>query len=482
MNRHLRLAAIIGLCLGSWAATGFAQTPGGGFAPQQNEPPALSGSTELDALRLRMEQYERELQDLRNQLHRSQGESSLPAAPYPTTHELPLPADDAPPPHDERVRVEEVEIQTKPTYHIRGRLFFDHVTFDDPSALGVDRETETGFDTARIGVEGKVYENVEYQIELEFEGTEVDFKTVYCQINELPWLGSFRAGHFYEPLAGLDEDSGSNYQMFMERSLAVTAFIPSRSFGYMVQNTALDEDIYWAVGMFRHESDDSPPARGTITGDTGDWVADGRIAWNPYYDEPSGGRYLVHVGMGYSFRTDSTLVEFETVSELGNQRGFLATTVPGDRNYSLFVPEFLVIWGPWSVQSEWMFVPTGPASFWGGYVEASYFLTGDHRGYRRSDKTLTRPVIVEDFFSVRTLSGLVCGTGGWELKTRWSHVDLEDGAGPLRGVQDNWSVGVNWYLNSYARMMFEYVYEDVRLVNGMSGVANNFGTRFHVQW
>jgi phosphate-selective porin OprO/OprP len=186
--------------------------------------------------------------------------------------------------------------------------------------------------------------------------------------------------------------------------------------------------------------------------------------------------------LGYSYRTDATQVEFDTVTELGDQAGFLATTVPGDRNYSLFVPEFLAIWGPFSVQSECYFVPAGPANFWGAYVEASYFLTGDHRGYRRDLKELTRPAVIEDFISLRTPFGLACGRGAWELKTRWSHVDLREGVGAKRGLQNNYLAGVNWYLNAYTRIMFDYVYEDVRQLTGVKGQTHGFGTRMHVEW
>ena len=36
--------------------------------------------------------------------------------------------------------------------------------------------------------------------------------------------------------------------------------------------------------------------------DNNDWCFDSRVAWLPYYDEPSNGRYLVHLGGSYSFR------------------------------------------------------------------------------------------------------------------------------------------------------------------------------------
>lgn len=464
-------------------AVGYSQTPESqDYSAQTQVTTHLED--ELLQMRQRMEQYEMEMQRLRHQL----GQVADQGARAPVTH-LTNWSEGDDPVAASGVKVDEVDIITKPTHRIRGRLFFDHVMFDDDAALGVDRENETGFDTARMGMQGNIFENVKYQIEVEFEGEEVDFKTVYIEINQLPWIGNFRAGHFYEPIGGLDEESGSRYQMFMERSVATTAFIPSRSYGYMAWDYWQRPDVYWAVGMYRHESDDGPPRRGLIRGDSGDWVVTSRLAWTPYYDEPSDGRYVTHLGMGYSYRTDAEQVLFSTVTELGNQGGFLAATVPGDQNYSLFTPEFLLIWGPFSVQSEWFYAAAGSDDFWGAYVEASYFLTGDHRGYDREQKYIIRPNVIEDFFTVLTPNGLCKGTGAWEAKARWSYVDLTHGADPLpavtsqsRGSQNNFVTGFNWYLNSYTRIMFDYLYEDVDLLNGAAGITHTFGTRMQVHW
>lgn len=469
------------MCL---TAVAYSQFPGAGDYGEQRPLSTQQLQDELFQMRRRMEQYEMELQQFRRQ----SGPAPDQGLRFPATHLTNWSEAEGTGPAD-GIRVEEVDIITKPTHRIRGRLFFDHVMFDDDSALGGDRENETGFDTARMGMEGSIFENVKYQIEVEFEGEEVDFKDVFMEVNQLPWAGNLRVGHFYEPIAGLEEVSGSRYQMFMERSLATTALIPSRSFGAMAWDYRQEPDVYWALGAFRHESDDSPPGRGLIRGDSGDWSLTSRLAWTPYYDEPSDGRYVVHLGMGYSYRTDAEQVLFRTITELGNQGGFLAATVPGDQNYSLFSPEFLLIRGPLSVQSEWHYAASGPDDFWGGYIETGFFLTGDHRGYDRKKKNITRPRIIEDFFTVLTPSGLCKGSGAWEWKARWSYVDLSHGADPLpavtaqsRGRQNNFLTGFNWYLNSYTRVMFDYLYEDVRLLTGVRGNTHTFGTRLQVHW
>jgi hypothetical protein len=49
----------------------------------------------------------------------------------------------------------------------------------------------------------------------------------------------------------------------------------------------------------------------------------------------------------------------------------------------------------------------------------------------------------------------------WELVVRYSMLDL-DSAASRGGVQADWNFGATWYLNSYARLMANYVVSDSR--------------------
>jgi len=51
------------------------------------------------------------------------------------------------------------------------------------------------------------------------------------------------------------------------------------------------------------------------------------------------------------------------------------------------------------------------------------------------------------------------GPGGWELATRYSHLDMED-AGVDGGTLDTATVAVNWYLNPNTRIMWNYIFAD----------------------
>jgi phosphate-selective porin OprO/OprP len=382
----------------------------------------------------------------------------------------------------------------KPTWKWRGRLYVDGITYDDDNAtadfFNTDRENEFGFDTARLGVQGDIYENIRYQLEVEFEGTEVDFKDAFAEMHSLPVIGTFRAGHFKEPI-GLEELTSSRFDTFMEQSYATATFAPARNYGGMIYNS-LDpcDDATWFLGVFRHESDDSPDGRATQRDDRNDWSLASRFAFLPYYDEPSGGRYLVHLGGSYSYRNSADDAEFETGAYVGNQAPIGVGAVAENDTWNQFGGEFAVVWGALSFQSEYFhaFVTSGE-EYSGAYAQVSYFLTGEHRGYDKSSKTFSRVHPFEPMFWIETWNGCCCGAGAWEVAAGYSYVDLEDGEDIAAGDQerafvDGFVVGLNWYLNPYSRVMFNYNFESTDFVNGGTpdGDANIFGVRWAVDW
>lgn len=74
----------------------------------------------------------------------------------------------------------------------------------------------------------------------------------------------------------------------------------------------------------------------------------------------------------------------------------------------------------------------GNPSLWGGYVTASWVLTGGGpRPYDRTVGYARRLPVVRRF-------------GELELVARWGRVDLDD-ASVRGGRMDEWMVGVNWW-------------------------------------
>ena len=117
------------------------------------------------------------------------------------------------------------------------------------------------------------------------------------------------------------------------------------------------------------------------------------------------------------------------------------------------------MWGPWSVQGEYAqlqadinerFVGEDP-TYWGCYVAASWFLTGETRPYKFGE--FTRQKVLNPVFEG--------GHGAWQLLARYDVLSLTDNAETIVlcttcGQQNTWQLGVNWWLNDHTRVMFNY--------------------------
>jgi len=368
----------------------------------------------------------------------------------------------------------------KPVAKIRGRVHTDVATFDqEPASTVLNGDIQDGADfrRARIGVDGTILEVTNYRIEMDFAGSaRPSFTDVYLGVSDLPYINNIRAGHYKEPFS-LEELTSSNYISFMERSLP-NAFSPARNWGVSAFDHFEGEWGTWAVGAFRTDTDET----GDDIGDSGEWSATTRLTATPWYDEPSEGRYMLHVGGGYSYRDPDSVspvlgngaVRYSQRPEIrmredgqpGGVPVFVDTGTVFADDIQLYGAEAAWIYGPLSVQAEYITSivdPTtgaGDVEFTGGYVYVSYFLTGEHRNYNRKIGSFDRQRVYEPFFCVCTDDNGICkGSGAWEVLARWSYIDLNDGA-VAGGYLDDSTIGLNWYLNSYMRLMFNWIHAD----------------------
>ncbi len=167
---------------------------------------------------------------------------------------------------------------------------------------------------------------------------------------------------------------------------------------------------------------------------------------------------MLHTGCGVLYTHDhDDLIRFRARPQI-HEGPFLIDTgqMPGS-DYTTGNVELATVWGSLSVQSE-MFVDhaalsAGDATLYGAYVYASYFLTGENRIYERFGQhgaQFGRNVPYSNFFVVP--GG--CGPGAWELKGRWSYLNLgEAGA----GTYNDMTLGFNWYWSDRTRVMFDWI-------------------------
>ena len=336
------------------------------------------------------------------------------------------------------------------TLKVGGRVMADGVwvSEDDGIKSNVgDQQDGVEFRRTRLGVEGLMYGNVEYKMEFDFAGGDADFTDVYIAFPDFS-LGRLKIGHFKEPY-GLEELTSSKYITFIER--VGSSVDPARNMGVMLSNSLYDERMTWAAGAFKITD-----SFGELQ-DDGGYAGTGRITGLPVYEND--GASLLHLGAAASYRGPADNTVRLRQRPQAHQLDYFTDTgsIPSD-SAGILGLESAWVNGPLSLQGEYYYIDinrSGGSSrvdFDGYYGQVSYFLTGEHRRYKKSSGTFTRVKPYENY-------GDKGGMGAWEVAARFSDVDLNDNdvtGGRLR----NTAVGLNWYLNPNMRMMWNYIHSE----------------------
>jgi phosphate-selective porin OprO/OprP len=307
--------------------------------------------------------------------------------------------------------------------------------------------------SARFHMAGQIYRNTGYKLEVEFNHSgdgrreDVDITDAYLTVDELLPAGVIKIGHQKEPFS-LEMVTSSRFITFMERALPVAYLAPGRNLGLSVSDTAMDERMTWAAGVFVDGRRGSTEEGVALTG---------RATWLPYYEED--GRKLVHLGAAYTHRDPDeytgSLVLAET--HLFDPICVGAWEIDPVDDASRLGLEAAAVCGPLSVQGEYF---TGDVNgddrqsdidHDGYYVYASYFLTGENRVYNRRTGGFDRVRPNQNFDGQG-------GWGAWEVALRYSEFSSEKNSSMKEEITLNGlTFGLNWYLNPNMRFMLNYV-------------------------
>ncbi len=122
-------------------------------------------------------------------------------------------------------------------------------------------------------------------------------------------------------------------------------------------------------------------------------------------------------------------------------------------SYSYVALEGIATIGPLSFQTEWGQAQVNRKSdrndytFDGGYVQGSYFLTGESKNYN---------AYFGQFWRVNPKRTLAQGgIGAWEVVARWQTIDLND-KDVSGGEASGYTLGINWYVNSFVKVLLSY--------------------------
>ncbi len=352
---------------------------------------------------------------------------------------------------------------------IGGRIMNDWFFSSSDSALEKEKDSEvitwqdgTELRRARLYVSGVIYNNFIFKAQYDFAGGDADIKDMYIGLKDAG-VSKIMVGHFKEPF-GLEELTSSKYITFMERSVTMEAFAPSRNSGLMITDTAWDKRLVWAVGTFKEVN-----GYAENYGDS-QFNLTARVAAAVWKQDKD----LLHLGIAYSARKpngDTARFRSRPEAHLAPLRLVDSGKIAAD-NVGLLGLESAIVLGPFSAQAEYVSASVSRTdgepdpTLTSYYVYLSYFLTGESRPYKKGV-----------FGRVKPSRNFGPGAGAWEIATRYSSIDLQD-ATINGGEETNYTVGVNWYLNPNSRVMANYVNADLKDV----GEATITQLRFQVDF
>jgi phosphate-selective porin OprO/OprP len=366
--------------------------------------------------------------------------------------------------------------------NIRGRLFLDAgFVSDKDGSMDVDA---TEARTARLGIEGLAWKTIKYKFEIDFADNEVDVKDAYLQWKSP--IADITLGQFKTPNS-LEELTSSRYITFVERASFTDAFLLERMLGIGFGWGGEANDVGWSLslGAFRGNFGTGDDQEGTVL------AARGTLG--PKFNDVQ-----LHIGGSVRYQNageGQALFRYRQRphAHLSAER-FVDTRAIAEEDL-FYGAEAALVFGPFSVQGEyaWNRADLAPAfvmpgfddpTFSGGYVDVSFFITGESRAYEADSGEFGRIKVNKPVFQG--------GPGAWQVAYRYDMIDLNDEA--IRGgEQDTHIVGVNWHLNRHTRIMYNYNRSKVTDANGSAGlialngldgenVINGHTIRAQVDW
>jgi len=333
----------------------------------------------------------------------------------------------------------------------------------------------TRFRRVIIGAEGALPGGFGYNVEFELSQAGVNYEDIVLTYQRKGSPLQLKLGYQF-PLSSLELMSSSRFVSFMERAGSTDAFGYTRRMG--LSASYAKPQFLVSAGLF---GDDVANSNFNRTG----WQASTRAVWMPKF-----GTSQLHLGVNAQYRTaardaQNVRLRQRPYTQITDQRPLDTGRIAADGDMILGV-EAAGIFKSFHVagEAQWLkvraindpahvFAPnngTGGAAafladdptFFSGYVEAGYFLTGESRGYKggRWDRTK----VLHPF-----------DKGGWgavQLNARVDRTDLQDrvGTGAITpgslnfvngGKQTGYQLGVSWLPTDYLRFIAQYGHVDV---------------------
>lgn len=383
--------------------------------------------------------------------------------------------------------------QEKWTVKLGGHVQLDYVNWAQAAPSIPNTHDYVEFRRLRLVADGTGYGLFDFRLQMTLEPESVgesvpgtvtspEVKDAYLSMNEIPGFGRMRIGNFFVPF-GLEQVTNDTNNVFLERSIPTQGvFTPDREVGIAFYNSTESRRLTWCYGAFFDSVSEALKER---IDDNQGYRVSGRLTWLPVYDEASNGRYLVHTGVGVLHTGDQDeRVRFRARPQIREGARIIDSGVLAAEQYTTGNLELAIVYGAVTFQSEAYLsnaplIAGGSVTAAGMYAHLSYFLTGENRIFEpfgQHGAQFGRNVPTSNLFATR--NGV--SFGAWELKARWSTLDLSDAN---RGQYNDLTAGVNWYWSDRTRVMFDWIHP-ITSSEAVYGRTHSdlLGVRFDFNW
>lgn len=349
---------------------------------------------------------------------------------------------------------------------IDGAFFFGEKDFMDPIGNGI------AIRRARFAVKSQINRNWYGEIDTDWRNGDVEIKDALIRYNTCGW--DFTLGNFKEDFS-MEETTSSRYLPFMERPMVIDAFAPGRHMGFNIVSRY--KWLYYSAGVHFQIIDSGETAL-NVQNNNKDYGRNqgvsftGKLVFNPLYN--MGVDRGIHIGGGASYRTPKTDVlpaewgtsRFNTRNATAiNRKKYLDTDLIKDVDHEfLWNAELAGHYQGFRFQGEYVgnnvyvlnstpLANRSTKTFKGWYAMAGYLLFGGKQQYNMNETEFTQPSRGRHW-------------GDVELLFRYDFLDLNS-KNIRGGAGQNYTVGVNYYINNNVKFVVNYQYSDNdRYANG----------------
>lgn len=310
-------------------------------------------------------------------------------------------------------------------------------------------------------------ESLFYELEYSFTGQN-HYKDIYIgyknKIKPLDLKYRVKFGNIKIPFS-LEQYSSSKNITFMERALT-DGYLDNRKFGgELLLSKPINKDtLNLFISTFSNSIDENIDNEVEKPGQAI------RLTYTHKYQK----QHLVSVGSAFMNRDmKGEDVKFNQASESEFiQEKYVSVRIKDVDRLKKLNFESLYIYNNYSLQGEYTSVDVlalkDNYTFNAYYLQGSYFPIGKGRRYKTSNSTLGKIKPTKD--------------GALELAFRYSYINLNDdgenGVNPEHGgQQSDYNFGVNWYINSEFKMMFNYIIAEPKGTDEYDGRLQIFQMR-----